>query len=156
MRLFGRKKDKTPEKQATQTLQPGADELAPGIVVLPNGDVTLKPNSVAEAKLGIKQLQLKKKEYAAEKRLLSTRVAERQAARRMETAQQGSKMHGGGKLGTAVRGLQTAQRDKQRLQHTAALAPLEHMKRDLEYRTIAADRAIVMLQKFILESSENA
>ena len=60
---------------------------------------------------------------------------------------------GGGKIGTFVRQMQSAQRNGSRIALTKALAPLENEKYIIEAVINAIERAIIHLESYILKNS---
>jgi hypothetical protein len=121
------------------------------VTFLDDGGIHLNVGSVEEAKLAIKQLKLRKKEYANLKRAVNQELAQLNAARRQQTARQGSMVRGGGNLGQTVRAFQRVSRDADRRQHAANLAPLEARKAAIDAAMLNIDQAVTAVEGYILE-----
>ena len=144
--------------------QPVASEPEPSIleqdwqgnVVLftDDGDIALRVTSVPEAKLAIKQLRLRKKAVGLEKREVTHAITAINTQRRMQTANQGSKMRGGGDVGKIVRSFQTLGRDADRRNHAARLQPYQQEKARLDQYTLTIDQLITQLEAYILQNSD--
>jgi hypothetical protein len=118
-----------------------------------DGDLRVSARSVAEAKIAIKELKLKKKEYALAKREISQTQKQIRAEYTDSVRQRGSKFRGGGGIGSFVRTVQTISRDVDRRSLAQELAPLEQQKNAVESMINAIDRAILQIEKFIIENS---
>lgn len=118
-----------------------------------DGRITVSVQSLAEAKIAIKALKLKKKEYA----LMKRELAQQQKVIRTEytdkVRQQGSKVRGGGSIGRFVRTVQTINRDADRRTLAQRLAPLEEQKNAVDRIITAIDQTILQLEKYILGNS---
>lgn len=154
MGLFGRKKhsdDDVPTPAARGIVPETADAPERGVRLIENGGVEWNVQSVAEAKLAIKQIRVFKRETNVQKKVINAELAAIRANRRAQIAQQGSKMRGGGRFGQGVRALQTLNRDADRRKHVDALAPYEDQKRLLDIRLANCDLAIAKLEQYILD-----
>jgi len=130
----------------------GSMELIPTTFVqIVGSTVTVSANSVAEAKLALKELKLKKKEYGLLKRSVNEREKGIRATYTEEVRTQGSMMRGGGGFGRFVRGIQAVSRDGKRSQLANALAPLEAEKQDIEAMLGAIDSAILQVEAHLLK-----
>jgi hypothetical protein len=123
------------------------------VMIDPDGDLRVSARSVAEAKIAIKELKLKKKEYALAKREISQNQKQIRAEYTDSVRQRGSKFRGGGGIGSFVRTVQTISRDADRRSLAQELAPLEQQKNTVESIINAIDRAILQIEKFIIENS---
>lgn len=99
------------------------------LVKIANTDeIYVTAQSVIEAKAAIKELKLKKKEYALVKKEITQQQKLIRAEYTDKVRRQGSKVRGGGHLGSFVRSLQTYNRDSNRRALADRLAPLEQQK----------------------------
>ncbi|WP_373526720.1 hypothetical protein [Nostoc sp.] len=90
-----------------------------------DGKFHISVESVQDAKIAIKELKLKKKEYALVKREISQQQKVIRAKYTENVRQRGSKIRGGGGLGQLIRTVQTSNRDADRRALAQELAPLE-------------------------------
>src|SRR5215211_7659624 len=97
-----------------------------------DGQIRVRATSVAEAKLAIKQLRLRKKAVGLEKREVTQAITAINAERRMQTANQGRMMRGGGNLGQLTRTFQGISRDMDKSRHAARLQPYQQEKARLD------------------------
>ena len=111
-----------------------------------SGGVQLNINNAAESKLAIKQLRLKKKELATEKREAASEIAGVRAEYRTKAAGRVYMGRGGGKSGALVRGAVRAKRRGERMAVEESVVPLEEVKRNLDARMNAIDRAIMQIE----------
>jgi hypothetical protein len=118
-----------------------------------DGDLRVSARSVAEAKIAIKELKLKKKEYALVKREISQKQKQIRAEYTDNVCQRGSKFRGGGGIGSFVRTVQTISRDADRRSLAQELSPLEQQKNTVEAMMNAIDRAILQVEKIIIQNS---
>lgn len=118
-----------------------------------DGRITISVQSSAEAKIAIKALKLKKKEYALLKRELAQQQKIIRAEYTDKVRQQGSKVRGGGSIGRLVRTVQTINRDADRRALAQRLAPLEEEKNAVDRIITAIDQTILQLEKYILGNS---
>ncbi len=119
-----------------------------------NGDIHLNVNSVAEAKLAIKQLKLQKKDVALQKRRVQQEITGINAQRRDQLARQGRMPRGGGGLGRTVRAFEGFSRDQQKAQHEQRLGPYQAQKARLESYALHLDKAIHHLETYILQQGD--
>jgi cobalamin biosynthesis Co2+ chelatase CbiK len=117
-----------------------------------NGDLHVSAKSSAEAKIAIKELKLKKREYALVKREISQKQKSIRAEYTNSVRQKGSKFIGGGGFGNLVRTVQTISRDADRRTLAQELAPLEQQKNAIEGIVNAIEQAILQLERFIIEN----
>ncbi len=118
-----------------------------------NGDLNVSAKSVAEAKIAIKELKLKKREYALAKREISQQQKLIRAEYTNSVRQKGSKFIGGGGFGRLVRTVQTISRDVDRRTLAQELAPLEQRNNTIDGIINAIEQAVLQLEKFIIEKS---
>jgi hypothetical protein len=123
------------------------------VTIAADGNLYVSARSVAEAKIAVKELKLKKKEYALVKREISQTQKQIRAEYTDNVRQRGSKFRGGGSIGSIVRTVQTINRDLDRRTLAQELAPLEQQKNAIESIINAIDRAILQVEKFIIENS---
>lgn len=123
------------------------------VTITDNGELRISARSVAEAKIAIKDLKLKKKEYALIKREISQQQKQIRAEYTDKVRQRGSKFRGGGNLGRFVRTVQTINRDADRRTLAEDLAPLEQQKNAVEAIINAIDQTILQVERFIIENS---
>src|SRR5215211_2991644 len=105
-----------------------------------DGQIRVSANSVAEAKLAIKQLRLRKKAVGLEKREVTQAITALNAERRRQTANQGSMMRGGGNVGKFTRSMQSISRDADKRNHAARLHPFQQEKARLDEYILNIDR----------------
>lgn len=123
------------------------------VTITANGELRVSAQSVAEAKIAIKELKLKKREYALVRREITQQQKQIRAEYTDSVRQRGSKFRGGGTIGYLVRTVQTINRDAARRTLAQELAPLEEQKNAVEAIINAIDRAILQIEKFIIENS---
>lgn len=141
---------------AVPQVPPAESVPTSGVIFKPNGDITVETNTVTEAKLAIKQLKLKKKEWAIAKKEVATEMAQLRAARQLELARQGSMMRGGGKIGKVVREVEHASRDAARRRYANALAPLEQRKALIERQMLKIDNVIALIEARLLQHEQQS
>lgn len=124
------------------------------VTITANGKLHVSAQSVAEAKIAIKELKLKKKEYNLVKREISQNQKRIRAEYTQMVRQRGSKVMGGGSIGRFVRTVQTIQRDSDRRALAQQLAPLEQQKNAVEVIINAIDQAILQIERYIVEHSQ--
>ncbi|KAM3102995.1 hypothetical protein ACKFKF_02475 [Phormidesmis sp. 146-12] len=123
------------------------------MTIADDGRINISAQSLAQAKIAIKALKLKKKEYALVKRELTQQQKVIRAEYTDQVRQQGSKVRGGGSIGRFVRTVQTINRDADRRALAQQLAPLEEQKNVVDGIIMAIDQAILQLEKYIIENS---
>ncbi len=114
--------------------------------------VNVNVNSLAEAKLALKELKLKKKEFGLQKRGVNERQKKIRASYTEEVRNRGSMIRGGGGVGKLFRVVQTISRDSKRAQLASELAPLEQEKQGIESIIRAIDSAILQVESHILRN----
>lgn len=119
-------------------------------------DIDINVRTVEEAKLGIKQLKLEKKEYAFERKGVTNQLAQINAARKIALAGRGSMTRGGGNLGKTIRVFEQSSRDAERRKHAADVAPLDAQKAAIDAAALRCDQAIAILEGFVLEQQQRA
>lgn len=125
--------------------------LLPATFVQIDGDtVRYNVNNLAEAKIALKELKLKKKEFGVIKRDIAARQKAIRASYTHEVRNRGSMVRGGGGLGKFIRHFQTASRDSRRSQLANELAPFEIEKQKIEGMIGAIESLIVQLEVHIL------
>ena len=130
------------------------DLTTQSFVEIVNSTAHVKASSISEAKLALKDLKLKKKEYALLKRELNEKQKEIRASYTDEVRTRGSMLRGGGGLGKFVRFVQTASRDGKRSQLAVALAPLVQEKQSIESLIHAIDLASLQVESYILKNGQ--
>ena len=115
--------------------------------------INVTVSSPTEAKLALKQLKLKKKEFALLKRQITESERAIRAQYTDEVRRRGSKFQGSGGIGRFVRLVQTASRDAARHRLANQLAPFEQQKRSVEAIRAAIDEMILKVEEKILRDS---
>jgi hypothetical protein len=131
----------TSPEQSPAPMPHAADDL---VSISPDGKVDVQWRSIAEAKLAIKKIKLLKKQASVEKKAATNAQRMIRASYTQRVRQRGSKMRGGGWVGSIVRGIQTASRDADRAGLADQLAPWEAKKDQ-------CDRIILQLESLILK-----
>lgn len=119
------------------------------VTITDNGELCISVQSVAEAKIVIKELKLKKKEYALVKRELTQNQKQIRAEYTDKVRQRGSKFRGVGSIGRLMRTVQTVNRDADRRTLAQQLAPLEQQKNAVDAIVNAIDQTILRLVRKI-------
>ncbi len=125
-----------------------------GVTFQNDGSINVSCSSVAETKLAMKRLKLKKKEYALDKKEITTELARLRAEHQVMLGRQNSMMRGGGSGGKFVRDMQHMSRDRAKFNYVNALDPLEKKKTALERRMMIVDDAVAQVERYILENTE--
>jgi hypothetical protein len=123
------------------------------VMITDDGKLHISVQSLAEAKIAIKELKLKKKEYAFVKREISQQQKIIRAEYTDRVRQRGSKLRGGGTIGRLVRTVQTINRDADRRALAQQLAPLEQQKNAVDGVINTIDQAILKIERYIIEKS---
>lgn len=123
------------------------------VTITDNGELRVSAQSVAEAKIALKELKLRKKEYALVKREISQHHKQIRAEYTDMIRQRGSKFIGGGGIGRLLRTVQTINRDADRRTLAQQLAPLEQKKNGIEAIINAIDQMILQVERYIVENS---
>lgn len=123
------------------------------VTIAANGQISISVQSLAEAKVALKELKLKKKENALVKRELTQQQKIIRAEYTDKVRQQGSKVRGGGSIGRIVRTIQTVNRDADRRALAQRLAPLEEQKTAVDGTINTIDQAILQIERYIVENS---
>jgi hypothetical protein len=168
--MFWRKKKDEPQYEPPIELdapifrQPVAPEPEPSIpeqdwqgsvlLFTDDGSIAFRGNSVADAKLAIKQLRLRKKAVGLEKREVTQAITAINAERRMQTANQGSMVRGRGGVAQTMRAFQSISRDADKRNHAARLQPYQQEKARLDEYTLTIDQMITKLEAYILQHSD--
>lgn len=116
--------------------------------------ISVSVQGAGEAKLALKELKLKKKEFGIQRRLLASRQKEVRASYTDEVRTRGSMVRGGGGLGRFIRAVQTISRDSKRAGLANELAPLERAKQDVEAMIHAVDILILKVEAELLRANE--
>lgn len=116
-------------------------------------EVTVKADTLADARLAIKELKLKKKEYSLRKRAIADAQRNLRAQYTEDVRARGSMMRGGGFFGKVARAFQSSSRDSRRARLAAELAPYETKKQEIEAVIRALDSAILQVEAAILQHS---
>lgn len=113
-------------------------------------------NSIDDAKLAIKELKIKKKEYALTKKLLANQQKQLRAEYTNEVRTRGSMVKGRGAILGFARSMQSISRDNRRAKLAKDLAPLEQKKMRVEKVVSAIDDAIIKLEAYILNQQSTS
>lgn len=119
----------------------------------PNDEIVVRATTVAEAKLALKELKLKKKEQSILKRQLMEQERQIRATYTDTVRRRGSKFQGNGTIGKYVRIYQTAKNDATRSNLAVELTPLEHQKSRCEAMLQLLNKFILQVEMFILSNS---
>jgi hypothetical protein len=157
--MFWRRNKNRPEPASKLAPKPQPtilDEDWQGEVVrfTDDGTIAYKVNSLAEAKLAIKQMKLRKKEIVLEKREITQAVTAINAERRARVANQGRMMRGGGEIAKFTRSMQSLSRDMDKRNYAARLRPYELEKALLEDYALNVDRMIAELEVYLHQQGE--
>lgn len=123
------------------------------VTITDAGELRISARSIAETKIAIKELKLKKKEYALVKRKIHQNQKQIRAEYTDRVRQRGSKFRGGGSIGSFVRTVQTINRDDDRRTLAQQLAPLEQQKNTVDEIINAIEQTILQIEKYIIENS---
>lgn len=123
------------------------------VTITDDGKLSISAQSVAEAKIAIKEMKLKKKEYSLIKREISQQQKQIRAEYTDTVRRRGSKVRGGGSLGSFIRTVQTINRDAERSALARQLAPLEQQKNVMDVMINAIEQAILQVERYIVENS---
>ena len=119
-----------------------------------NGSVlTVYTNSVPEKKLAIKEINLKKKELALEKRSINDQQKIIRATYTANVRSRRSLISGGGQFGQAIRTIERNSHDRERAHLARDLAPLDEKKQHLDAMILALDNLALQLELQILSSA---
>jgi hypothetical protein len=143
------RRDKEKQRQAKEHAKWGVSDST--YVGIQGRQITVNVNSVDEAKLALKELKLKKKEFGLLKRSITEKQKEIRADYTGDVRSRGSMMRGGGGLGKLVRVMQSASRDARRAQLARNLEPLEAKKQEIEAMIRAIDSAILQVEAALLK-----
>jgi hypothetical protein len=128
-------------------------ELIPtSFVKIEGSTVQVNATSPDEAKIALKELRLKKKEFGLIKRNFASEQKEIRVDYSNEVSTRGSKMRGGGGLGKFVRTIQTISRDIKRASTANKLTPLEQRKQEVEALIHTIDTVIIQVEAYILKN----
>ncbi|WP_375515927.1 hypothetical protein [uncultured Nostoc sp.] len=122
------------------------------VTINDDGKLHISVQSLAEAKIALKELKLKKKEYAFVKREISQQQKITRAEYTDRVRQRGSKVKGAGSIGRIVRTFQTINRDADRRALAQELAPLEQEKNAIDGIINAIDQAILQIERYMIEN----
>ena len=123
------------------------------VTITDAGELRVSARSIPETKIAIKELKLKKKEYALVKRKIHQNQKQIRAEYTYRVRQRGSKFRGGGSIGSFVRTVQTINRDDDRRTLAQQLAPLEQQKNTVDEIINAIEQTILQIEKYIIENS---
>ncbi len=115
--------------------------------------VSVNIKTIAEAKIALKELRLKKKEYGLLKRALAEEQREIRADYTHDVRTRGSMLRGGGGFGRFIRLFQTISRDNKKSSLAAAIAPFEHRKQLYEGVIRSLDSAIIQVEAHLLKNA---
>lgn len=123
-------------------------------VRMSDGEISISPlNSVAEAKLAIKQLKLKKKEFDLQKREVNQAQKQIRAKYTDSIRKQGSRSGGRDTLGKLMRTLEKQRSDAMRRELAEALEPLEQKKYEIESVLNKIESSIIQVESYIIQNS---
>jgi hypothetical protein len=110
-------------------------------------EIRVNVSTLDEARLAIKQLKQKKKEFSLEKRTVAAEQKAIRAKYSAEVQSRGGLVQGGGDFGRFVRLLQSDARERRRSRLASDLAPYEERKQQIEAIIAAIDSAILQTEK---------
>ena len=122
------------------------------VIKIENGEIHLRVTSVAEAKLAIKEIRIKKKELALFRREVVARQRELRVTHTHSTRTQGPMMRGGRGFGRFFRAVQSASRHSDRSSLASDLAPLEEEKFRIDGDMRGFDSLILQLETYIVQN----
>jgi hypothetical protein len=129
-------------------------ELTPtNYIQIEGTSLHINVHSLSEAKIALKELKLKKKEYGLWKRAVNEQQKGIRAAYTEQVRSRGSMMRGGGGFGKFVRAIQTMSRDSKRGRLAHDLSPLGSEKQYIEAMIRTIDSAILQVDAYILRNS---
>lgn len=123
------------------------------LVEIVGTQVRVNTNTLAEAKLAIKELKLRKKEYALQKRSVNEQMKAIRAQYTEDVRTRGSKAQRVGSLSKFFRTVQTISRDNHRAKLASDLAPYERKKQEIESMMIAIDSVIIKLEIAVINNN---
>lgn len=123
-------------------------------VDIAKGKVEARADTVADAKLAIKELKLKKKELALAKKQVTEQQREIRAAYTEKTRHRMPRMRGGGEFGRIIRAAQSSSHAADRQHLAKQLAPLEKQRDQLESLITTVDTVILKLEGQILSAGQ--
>lgn len=118
-------------------------------IEIKNNKILLSYNSKEEALAVLKELKLLKKEQLLKKKELNTRQRTIRAGYTDYARTRSSKVRGGGKVGSFIRGVQQGNRDGARHDLANQLRPLQNQKEEIEYLLVAIEKSILVVEKDI-------
>jgi hypothetical protein len=127
-----------------------AEEFDPVTVNEMTGELAVQWRSLPEAKHCLKKLKLLKKQILADKRAATAAQRQIRAEYTHMVRQRGSKVRGGGWIGSIVRAGQTASRDADRAQLANLLAPWEAKKNRCDQNVHQIDGLIIQVEEALL------
>jgi hypothetical protein len=110
-------------------------------------------NSIADAKLIIKEIKLKKREYTAQKKQVSTEMAEVRARLRSHIISMTPPVRLSGTIGKVTRGITQASKVTARAAADREIRALEAKKAIIEDRINRVDSCVLQLERYVLEHS---
>jgi hypothetical protein len=123
------------------------------VVLTSDGHLSVQANNIQEAKIAIKQLKIKKKEYSLAKKEIVLQQQLIKAEFTDKNRRQGAMMRGGGGIGKFVRTIQNVQRDTNKIDLANKLAPLEKQKFHIDAILSIIDQGVLKLESYLLENS---
>ena len=121
-------------------------------VMIDGASVRLNVANPAEARVALKELKLKKKEYGLLKREAALQLKEIRSAYSNEVATRGSKFLGRGSFGRIIRAVQTLSRDSKRAEVANRIAPLEQRIMEIEAIIHTIDSTIVQVEAYLVKN----
>jgi hypothetical protein len=118
-----------------------------------DGRIIIRASTVAEAKLALKELKLKKKENSITKREITNQQQQIRAGYTDKIRREGTKMRGGGSIGRFVRDFQTSSRNIDKANLARKLAPINKQKSQIDAILTAIDKAVIQVETYILKNS---
>ncbi|MEH2144049.1 hypothetical protein [Nostoc sp.] len=123
------------------------------VTINSDGKLHILVQSLAEAKIAIKELKLKKKEYAWRKREISQQQKIIRAEYTDNVRQRGSKTRGSSIMSRLAQTLQTSKSDADRRALAQQLPPLEQQKNAVDEKINEIDQAMLQIERYNIENS---
>jgi hypothetical protein len=131
--------------------EPNTSSPSPSIVQITGSGVTANVHSIAEAKIAIKELKLKKKEYSLLKKNLINQQKQLRAEYNHEVRTRGRIVRGIGIEGLFAQEAERTTREARKVKLANDLAPLEEKKQDIDAMLSGIANTILLLETYILK-----
>ena len=120
----------------------------------PDGQIVgCTADSIADAKICIKEIKLKKKEFQLQKKEVAAQIAQVRAAHRTANINRGPAVRGSGGLAKVLRTMDKATKQTAAINTNNAISQLETRKNAFDQKIAQLDGAILSLERYILDKS---